>query len=190
MVFVIWYCASLRKRSCNQLFCTENQQTSYCAPPACWGYPLPCLFSPSKRIFHSAVLLKWSEPFWFLLRSHLLTFCSLWGRKLWCSPMGVTFVSSDTFFFSSWLSLIYYLVWYMKVIWNSELSGWRMDALHRFIPVSLLYVLLEGAEGFTCPSLSLCKLDILIWVCHCFCGHWGEGGWGDSSSGNASTIWL
>ena len=99
MVFVIWYCASLRKRSWNQLFCTEKQQTSYCAPPACWGYPLPCLFSLSKRIFHSAVLLKWSEPFWFLLRSHLLTFCSLWGRKLWCSPMGVTFVSSDTFFF-------------------------------------------------------------------------------------------
>lgn len=65
-----------------------------------------------------------------------------------------------------------------------------MDALRQFIPLSLLYVLLDGAEVSTCPSFSLCKLDILIWVYHCFCGHWGEGEWGDSSSGNASTIWL
>lgn len=134
MVFVIWYCASLRKRSWNQLFCTEKQQTSYCAPPACWGYPLPCLFSLSKRIFHSAVLLKWSEPFWFLLRSHLLTFCSLWGRKLWCSPMGVTFVSSDTFFFFFQLTksdILYSLVYESNLkLWAEWLENGCFASIH------------------------------------------------------------
>lgn len=106
----------------------------------------------------------------------------------WCSLMGITFVSSDIFFFS-WLSLIYFIVWCESnlKLWAGRLEDRCFASIHS--NESYLYVLLEGTEGFTCPNLSLCKLDILIWVCSCFYSQWGEGEWDDSSSGNASLLW-